>query len=419
MIKIFSPPIVRAKFLSDQCARPTEGKELDALKASFREDKRKKLVARRRFIAAATALGVSPWLLRRRVLAAANATIPSFTVAPGTAAWPGQAGNLVGFANSPGYPGSLTSGGTVVSNTTYSFLNFTGSGTTNSSKDFSGLTNTTMIGCRFQANNLQNNNTSINTCSGFTLSYCSFVPLVSFYTSPPTTGTGWPSSYAGIPVSSGWPGFITNTNCIDGTKGYEYGIVIGRNNTGLITVDHCDLWGYGNAITLDTSTNQINITNNWIHDSANSSPEGYHNDGVGYLNGGGAPQNVTITGNTIASLGNTNGVAMQQGTGYHNIIVSSNYISGFGYSAAIMAPSATATNCTAHSNVFSTAIQIYAPEYPNAALWTGTSNSWRLNTLLVYPGSVPRSDSTFSWVSGNNGQFIFPNNTISPTDFTG
>ena len=120
------------------------------------------------------------------------------------------------------------------------------------------------------------------------------MPLASLATSPP--GYTWPSSGAGANSTT----ITEGVNAINGNNGYEYGFNI---TNGPIWIDHCDLWGFGDAIVIQTTTAQMTITNNQMHDIANPSEQAYHTDGPGYSNGGTAPNNVMIIGNAVAMLG--------------------------------------------------------------------------------------------------------------------
>src|SRR5216684_4789588 len=104
-------------------------------------------------------------------------------------AFPGQAGNPVGFAAAPGYPGSLTASsgpftsGSVNNPTIIAFKDFdAGVSSTNIDADY-----VTFIGCRFQSNNVAGNNVSTGGTGAHNIifSYCSFTPRTSLYTSPP------------------------------------------------------------------------------------------------------------------------------------------------------------------------------------------------------------------------------------------
>jgi hypothetical protein len=347
----------------------------------------------------------------------------------GTVAWPGQAGNPVGYAAAPGYSGTLIPHATTgwVANTTYSFLDVD-TGTGGVSISVSGVT---FIGCRFQSNDQGNYNVQV-TGANATFKYCTFSPRTAFVASPP--GSIWPSAGAGQNTTT----FTDGVNCTPGTQGYQYGIQF-QGGTGYGTIQHCDIWGFGNSIDLvSAGTNGILIDNNWIHDPANSSPNGYHTDGPGFLNGpssGNPPQNVTISNNTICFIGNTQPLAMQSDTigarPYANIIVSGNYFSGGSYCTSHYQPHQTGvtgvgltTGCQFVGNILATDIQwYYGPVYSDPTSiynFASYSNLWRNNKLRVMPGTVPAAGATFSFTSADDGKYVYPNNTLNATtDYAG
>jgi hypothetical protein len=349
----------------------------------------------------------------------------------GATPWPGQTGNAVGYAaygtlGTTPWPGGSFTSGTASSPTIYKGYVFTGSQTISGSYiEFIGCdfnsgtggvlvtgTNITFTGDRFQSNDVENYNVQ-TTGSNITFSYSSFTPLASFYTSPP--GSVWPSAGAGQNTTTQ----ITDTNAINGNDGYEYGINI--TSGGPVTVDHSDIWGFGGAIVFYSTTAQMNVTNNWIHDAANASPQGYHTDGAGYLNGGAGPSNVLIQGNTIASLGNTNGIAFQAATsGYSNLQFVSNFLSGFGYTATLCAPgSIRCSNSVVTGNVFGTDVEpVWNPLYGNS--YTGTASAWTCNTLSFRSGTTWTDGDGWTPPASINGEYWVPTSAIaSTTDWNG
>jgi hypothetical protein len=274
--------------------------------------------------------------------------------------------------------------------------------------------NITFTGDRFQSNNVEDDNVQISGGTNITFSYVSFTPLTSFYTAPP--GSVWPSAGAGQNTTTQ----TTDVNAINGNDGYEYGLNI--ISGGPVTVDHCDFWGFGNAVVFYSTTAQMNITNNWIHDAANASSQGYHTDGPGYLNGGSGPSNVLVQGNVIASLGNTNGLAFQAATsGYNNIQLVGNYLSGFGFTVAAGAPGNThLTNSSVTQNVWGTDVEpVWNPLYGNS--WTaGTNSTWTCNTLAFRPGTTWTDGDGWTPPSSINGEYWVPTSAIaSTTDWNG
>jgi hypothetical protein len=348
-----------------------------------------------------------------------------------TTPWPGQAGNPVGYAahgplgTTPWTGGNFQSG-TAVNPTVYTGYVFTGSQTISGSYiqfvscDFNSGTggvlvsgsNITFTGDRFQSNSVGNYNVQV-TGTNITFSYSSFTPLASFYTSPP--GSVWPSAGAGKNTTTQ----TTDVNAINGNDGYEYGVNIPSG--GPVTIDHSDFWGFGNALVFYATTAQMTITNNWIHDAVNANPQGYHTDGAGYINGGAGPSNLLIQGNTIASLGNTQGLAFQGATsGYSNIQIVGNYFSGFGYTVAAAPGGVALTNSSITSNVFGTDIEpVWNPLYGSS--WNAaSSSSWACNKLAFASGTSWTDGDGWKPPSSIDGQFWVPTSAIaSATDWNG
>ncbi len=349
-----------------------------------------------------------------------------------TGAYPGQPGNPVGFAahaslGTTPWPGGSFMSGTAANPTVYKNYVFTGTqsisgsyitfiscdfvGGTGVAADISG-SHLTFTGNRFQSNNKQDANVRA-TGSNLTFSYNSFTPLAKNYTSPP--GSVWPSAGAGQNTTTQ----TADVNAVNGNLGYEYGINMG-NSTGPLTLDHSDFWGFGNAVVLYASTAQITITDNWMHDAADAGPQGYHTDGVGYLNSGAGPSNVRVQHNTIASLGNTNGLAFQAATsGYDNIQIIGNFLSGFGYTVALRVDPKAFTNTSFKNNVFATDIKPIWNPFGDS--WSNSGgNVWKCNTYSFRSGTT--------WTSGNNwkptaaidGKYWLPDSTTaSSTDYSG
>src|SRR5262249_28272519 len=152
----------------------------------------------------------------------------------------------------PGFPGGLTPwpGGAFTIGSTYSFFDFDqGAGGTVISLD-----NVTFLGCRFQINQLDDNNVAI-AVTNVTLSYCSIAPRTTLVTRP--ANEGWTSAGAGTDVDS-VSGNVDSYK-IGGTSGYQYGIKM--FGSGTTTIDHCDIWGFGNAITFFSGSSSTIIIN--------------------------------------------------------------------------------------------------------------------------------------------------------------
>jgi hypothetical protein len=367
-------------------------------------------------------------------------------ITPPPGAYPGQAGNLVGYNNAPsGAPAAFSSAGGKVWPGAYSSLaawpggagnlsissgSFASSGSGTAADpwvfafyDFNlgtggvsiNVANCIFVGCRFQSNDSANYNVQ-TTALNIAFIYCSFVPPISLYTTPP--GAAWPSAGTGLNTTTQ----VTGVNCIDGNSGYQYGISI--NGGGNITADHCDCWGMGNDfLQVITSTGFVTCSDCWVHDAANAAPQTYHQDGIGYVNGGAAPPGpFTVNHCTIASIGNTNGIAFQAATTpYNGYTITNNYFSGFGFFGDFGHDIAGNSNWTVTDNVFATDVQwVFGPLYSGSLIFlpTNTNNNvWQRNTLKVYPGSAPGSQATFSFSAVDDGKFLWPDSTVKTTDW--
>ena len=255
---------------------------------------------------------------------------------------------------------------------------------------------------------------------GFDCTNCYFVystlgPLASFYTSPP--GGAWPSAGAGTNTDT----CVSGTTCIPYADSYQYGVSTTVSTSGPVTVDHSDIWGFGNAINyIAATTAQMIDTNDWIHDPSYDNAGAYHTDGIGYLNGGAAPSNIFMQGNTIGFMGNTHDIAMQQGTsGYSGIYAVQNYLTGDEFAASWCSPgTVNCTNSAFWGNIYGTDIMpqldvLYTPATIAA------SSTWGCNTLKFVAGTTWTSSGGFTPTSGMNGEFWLPGggHDFSATDY--
>ena len=296
--------------------------------------------------------------------------------------WP-NASNT-GYKNAPGYPGSLaTFSGSVQSNTTYSFKYFPGG------LDIPpGVNNVTFIGCRFTSNSTDNANVTI-IGDNITFNYSTFEPKPEKDSAPPVTFS----------------------------NGYQYAINQAERNGvhgGKITVDHSDFWGWGNGIQFywSSQSKPLIVKNSWFHDAREDGEISMgrtidHTDAI-LSNDGSNQSYIVIDHNTIVSLGNTNGLALQyDGHSYDHVTVTNNYFSGFSYTVNI-GGDGHLTNSIFTDNTFGTDLRpVYGPLYG----WGGSNNTWRRNKWHIAPGT------TWSAAS-NDGKFWTPNG-ISSTDYGG
>jgi hypothetical protein len=346
--------------------------------------------------------------MNRRTFAAASVSFTISVAAAAGTAFPGQLGKPVGYAAAPGYPGALTAAGSVTSNNTYSFRDFNGLTLSNAS-------NVTFFGCRFKSNSVDFANIRLINCRNIKFDFCSVVPSKH---AQPTHPSVWPSAGAGTSATgnSGYAPYM-----IPGNDGYQYGIRM-EGSTGCtdIIVTHCDIWGFGNAIDFAGAAGGILVEDSWIHDAANPDAQGYHTDGPGYLDGGGGRKNIIINRCTIASLGNTNGIAFQAASSrYENITVSNCFLSGFGYCVDMCHNVSGNSGMVFTGNVFGTHVRWHwGPLYANFAGQFGeSSNLWRGNKLWVMPGTSKAGSSSFDFTGADDGKFVLPDASLSTADF--
>jgi hypothetical protein len=225
-----------------------------------------------------------------------------------------------------------------------------------------------------------------------TFSYCSFTPREAVVAAPPVIA--WPTAGVGTNVTTNSGSAAYAPYMIDGNSGYQFGLDVGGSRVvdPVVMIDHCDMWGWGNAIIVGLKA-QKTIQHCWIHDSANPDAQAYHTDGIGFLSGGSDnPHNLTIYHCTIASIGNTNGIALQAASApYSNVTVDSCYLAGFGYTVDMGVNAGNNTNMTFTNNVFATDLQpawglVYGD--PSPLYGAGSTNVWKNNKLgdqFVWP----------------------------------
>jgi hypothetical protein len=118
--------------------------------------------------------------------------------------------------------------------------------------------------------------------------------------------------------------------------------------------------------------------------------------------------------NTLASLGNTNALALQGDGVYDHISFTNNYVSGWGYAVSIGVTN-NATNITVTGNIFSAELeQLYGFLYGN--IWGGSArgSTWRDNLVQARTGD---GNSAFS--TADNGKYLWPDGESHTTDYTG
>jgi hypothetical protein len=333
----------------------------------------------------------------------ANATLVSDATASGGSAvkfkaaaaptgWP-DATNT-GYKNAPGYTGTLSTscptGNDIQSNTTYSFCNY-GDGLRIGDDNYHP-TNVTFLGCRFASNSVDSGNVVLYGAATF--SYSTFEPSNDPDSKPPT-------AYS---------------------QGYQYGIL--QFYDGMLTVDHSDFWGWGNGIQIGYSSQSkpLTIKDSWFHDARDDGNID-HTDAILENYGGANYSYMTFNHNMIASVGNTNGLALQNGNnaGYDHLTVTNNYFSGFGYTVNI-GGSGSLSNSVFTGNTYGTDIKpTYGPLYD----WnsSGTNNLWRNNKWHVPSGGWgnPAHDGWYWLPDGSDASNYGYDDSmfVSQTDYAG
>lgn len=331
--------------------------------------------------------------LRRHRDAGADAHVtpplppPPVVDAGSRSAWAGPTNT--GYQNAPGYPGSLTPwpGGPIESNKTYRFYDFP-----------DGLSipaevhDTTFYGCRFTSNAVDDANVA-DYGENITFDYDTFMPSRVSSAPPPDK-----------PLAH--------------NLGYQYGIDQ-RWGVSTLTVDHSDFWGFANAIELAGSSQAkpVVIRNTWMHDARDAGGTD-HTDGILENYGGPGVQYLVTDHNTISSLGATNAIALQ-GNQYSNLVVTNNYVSGFGVTVSV--GHKTNVNVVFTGNTLGTDIQPYW--YPTY-YWTDSPNNvWKCNKLHVVKDGAwgVSSGGEFNYVPklADEGKFWLPSDTFGSTDYRG
>lgn len=220
-----------------------------------------------------------------------------------------------------------------------------------------------------------------------TWNYCTFKPCD--YTVPPgNDGTVSTShTYPGTPYLSSYQSFNTNAN----------GLQTGR---AAVKRHHCDIWGNAGMQDVFNGTAGNHVILDWcyIHDQADTDgstakaagvpySDLYHQDGVG-PDGRNGSHWIDITNCTIASLGNTNGIAFQS-TPCHHHLIAGNYLSGFGITVNLGGFGiAKDTNIRFTDNVLSAEVPyIFRPQYWSSAWHSArTGMVWRGNRFQFFHG---------------------------------
>ncbi|WP_214318112.1 hypothetical protein [Nonomuraea sediminis] len=256
--------------------------------------------------------------------------------------------------------------------------------------------NLTFVGCAFEGTDPNDNLVQIYSDHNVKFLYSTFKP--NSYSRPPGNNGSVSSSHSkpGTPFNKSWQLATTMKEAV-------------------VVMDHNDIWGNaGMEMVTGFPGRPSTWTNNYIHDMADTSHDVYHHDGIGpQSEGNGGP--MIIRHNTLASLGNTNALALQGSGVYDHISFTDNYVSGWGYALSFGVAN-NATNITVTDNVFSAELkQLYGFLYGN--VWGGSArgSTWRRNRIQARAGDDNRAFST-----ADNGKYLWPTGGKShTTDYKG
>lgn len=297
----------------------------------------------------------------------------------------------------PAYPGKLTDWQSSMTPGGYIGITFPDNSVI-SYKHFVGKIgifgkNLTFVGCLFEGTQPNDNLVQIYTPDKVKFLYTTFKP----------------SSYATPP---GNDGTVSSSHTSPGTPFNQSWQLATTMDTAVATMDHNDIWGNAGMEIVTGYPGQPSVwTNNYIHDASDTANNVYHHDGIGpQSEGNGGP--MIVDHNTIASLGNTNGLALQGSGVYDHISFTNNYVSGWGYAISIGVAN-NATNVTVTGNIFSGELsQLYGFHY--GGFWGGTAkgSTWRNNMYQVRTG-----DGNKLLTTSDNGKYAWPDNSSHTADY--
>lgn len=379
-------------------------------------------------------------LAQRGAIAASTGTGGGGSIDPldyrpndGSGIWPDSSNT--GYLNEPNWPGSFTGGNIGTSATGYTDYSPT-AGTTIYYAHFKGKIgiganggdNLTFVGCLFEC--------ELGTGSGDWCCYMYLNTKVTFlYCTWKPAAYNTPLAYV-----SGSSANTTDANAVaygtNHAQSFEGPVSYASNGSqtgsAQIIMDHCEWWGCGGGCQFGggnvDAAHPHTFTNNYAHDYADpwslAGANNYHHDGIGPDSDGGHGY-VLIDHNTLATMGNTNAIALQ-GAGYHNIIVTNNYLSGWGLQLSIGASghSVDDTNCIITDNITSGEIinvnnanyggnGACSPNYDHLMPGTAAGNTWRRNRWQVRAGDPDYSLS-------DHGKYWWPTDDSGhTTDYTG
>jgi hypothetical protein len=249
--------------------------------------------------------------------------------------------------------------------------------------------NLTFVGCLFEGKSPNDNLVQIYSPNSIAFRYSTFKPNA--YARPPGNDGTVSSAHAkpGTPFKKSWQLMTTMKEAV-------------------VLMDHDDIWGNAGLEMVTGFPGRPSVwTHNYIHDAADTAHDVYHHDGIGpQSEGNGGP--MVIDHNTIASLGNTNALALQGSGVYDHITFTNNYVSGYGYALSFGVKN-NATNLTVTGNVFSAELLgLWGPLYGN--LWGGTARGslWRNNFY-----QVRQDDGNKAYSPTDHGRYWWPTDNKS------
>lgn len=224
---------------------------------------------------------------------------------------------------------------------------------------------------------------------------------------------------------------------------YQYGVNINTPTSNghaasSVTVDHCEMYGFGNAVQLYSSTqaDPIIVQHCYIHDAADQPNAVYHHDGVLSPSNSILDAYLVIHHNTIWSGGNTNAIALQSAGGsYSHVVITNNLLGGFGYTVNIADGYGSGNQyITFEDNTYWLRDPLCCFG-PFKSAWPGLANNchWRRNKFLYYPGNPKGADldgkywlpssAQFNGGTPGSGDWSFSNlsalGLAGDTDYTG
>lgn len=334
----------------------------------------------------------------------------------GSGRWPDMSNT--GHVNGPGFAGltdfttGMTASGSVfvqpANGTVFNGVRFAG-------KSYLGYLGVgdflTFRNCLFEGTWPNDNLVQMYPSTSIRFEYCTFRPFgLSSPPGHPGPGSGYSSAHSspGTPYLSSWQYIASYT--VGQTAEFYF----------------CDIWGNAGIEATGGASPDMpaRFVGCYIHDQADNDTSGataasapiYHHDGIGPDSAGGSHDTV-IDWCTIASIGNTNGIALQGSSTYTRIKVSRCYLSGWGYAVSIGATTPWLDTYTSVTDcVFSAELPaVFGPTYGN--LWSSgdVSNVWRRNRYQVRGG-----DLNGNYAPSDHGRYWWPTDDLShATDFTG